>query len=164
MKKKIMFMLLAFFGAFAIQSCDDNDDPKTVSEAFVEALKQKYPDAKNVKWETKSQYMVAEFDHNFQETDVWFDRDANWCMAPTDYGKNLFLVPGVVGDAFANGKYGTWTLDDIDFYERQDIEFYVFEVEKKGETDMDIYYATDGTLIKAIPHSEADIYPTTPIR
>ena len=45
MKKKIMFMLLAFFGAFAIQSCDDNDDPKTVSEAFVEALKQKYPDA-----------------------------------------------------------------------------------------------------------------------
>lgn len=152
--------------ATVLSSCGDDDDDKvtgSVPEAFTKALQAKFPEAKNVEWERKGNYYVAEFTHNFQETDVWFGDGAQWAMTVTDYGKNLFFLPPEVEASFAESEYGYWTVDDVDFYERTDRNFYVIEVEKKGQPDTDLFYQPDGARIKAITHSTQDITPVTPI-
>lgn len=158
--------------AVMMPSCDSDDDDKDtyitnkVDAAFNNALKEQFPDAQNVKWEKKNEYRVAEFTNAGMEYDVWFDKTTAWAMTETDYGKDIFLVPdNAVSAAFPLGEYGSWTIDDITHYRRSDTEFYVFEVEKVGQADMDLFYALDGTLIKAIPSDTApDILPTTPIK
>ena len=84
-------------------------------------------------------------------------------MTETDYGKDLFYLPSVVEKSFSEGEYGTWIVDDIDFYERTDKDFYLIEVEKAGQRDMDLYYSPDGVLIKAVPDSDVEITPDTVI-
>ncbi len=156
--------------AVAMPSCDSNEhnDPYTpsrVDAAFNDALKEQFPDAQNVKWERNSEYRVAEFNKNGVDYDVWFDKTTAWAMTEMDYGKDIFLVPdNAVTAAFPKGEYGTWTIDDITHYKQKASEFYVFEVEKAGSADMDVFYTTDVTMIKAIPSDTApDILPTTSI-
>lgn len=156
--------------AVAMPSCDNNEhnDPYTpsrVDAAFDDALKEQFPDAQNVKWERNSEYRVAEFNKNGVGYDVWFDKTTAWAMTEMDYGKDIFLVPdNAVTAAFSKGEYGIWTIDDITHYKQEASEFYVFEVEKTGSADMDVFYTTDGTMIKAIPSDTAsDILPTTSI-
>ena len=84
-------------------------------------------------------------------------------MTNTDYGKDLFMLPSEIGKAFADSQFADWTIDDIDLYERPDKSFYVFEVEKKGMRDMELYFNTDGSMIKAIEDADMDILPTTPV-
>lgn len=150
--------------SFAFTACDD-DDNVNVSSEFETALKQQYPDAQNVKWEKKGKYRVAEFDKNNIEYDIWYDQTAKCVMTELDYGKNVFLIPdNAVSAAFAQGEYGTWQIDDIKHYKQLSNEFYVFEVEKQGAPDMDVYYNTAGSQLKAILSDAApDIRPDTTI-
>ncbi len=173
MKKfKSFFAFALMFAAVAVvmPSCsDDDDDDVTITNSvpskFSEALKAQFPDATNVKWEKKTNYMVAEFSKDMTGYDVWYDQSASWAMTEMDYGKDLFLIPdNAVATAFAEGDYGTWTVDDITHYKQKTNEFYVFEVEKTGQSDMDVFYATDGTMLKAIASdTSADILPDTAI-
>lgn len=159
--------LVLSVSAGVLQSCSDDDDNKNanapVPAAFVQALKQIEPDAKNVKWETEGAYRVAEFDKNGVGYDIWFDAKATWAMTEKDFGRDFFLVPdNAVNAAFAKGEYGTWTVDDISYYKQTTDEFYVIEVETAGQPDMDLFYTTDGTMIKAVPSATApDILPGT---
>ncbi len=158
--------------AVVMPSCsnDDDDDDHYVTNkvdaAFNSALKDMFPDAQNVKWERKNEYRVAEFDKNGVGYDVWFDKTTAWAMTESDYGKDFFLVPdNAVTGAFSRGEYGTWTVDDITAYKQKASEFYVFEVEKAGQADMDVFYTADGTFIKAVPSDTApDILPTTAVQ
>ncbi len=165
MKKNLLLLFIAVCGFMAFQSCsdDDDDDRGQVPEEFVTALKNKFPEATGVKWEHKSDYRVAEFKKDLTEIDVWFNPKAEWAMTDTDYGKNLFLLPAEIGKAFAESQFADWTVDDIDLYERPDKNFYVFEVEKKGMRDMELYFNTDGTMIKAIEDANMDILRSTPV-
>ena len=169
MKSKIKSILAAFLMltsfSFGLVACDDDDNHANVPSEFEAALKQQYPDAKNVEWERKGKYRVAEFVINAVEYDIWYDQSAKCVMTELDYGKNVFLVPDyAVSAAFAQSEYGTWRIDDIKHYKQLNNEFYVFEVEKQGEPDMDVFYNTSGQQLKAIPSDSApDIRPETVI-
>lgn len=146
-------------------ACSDNDDDikGPVDSKFTNALTALYPQAKDVEWERDGAYITADFSHNFQDIEVWFDQNAKWCMTETDYGKDFFMIPPVVNAAFAESEYSSWTVDDISFYERPDIKFYVIEVEQSGNPDTDIYYTPEGKLIKVLPNDRSHITPTSPI-
>jgi hypothetical protein len=67
-----------------------------------------------------------------------------------------------VKETFLAGQYATWGVDDIDKYEREDLTFYLVEVEKKGQKDMDLYYTEDGTVLKEVEdRPNDDVLPTT---
>lgn len=66
--------------------------------------------------------------------------------------------------SFYGSEYGNWTIDDIDYYERASDSFYVFDVEQRGEHDMDVYFDADGNFIKAERESNSDILPSTVIK
>lgn len=163
MKTNWYFLLIAIFGMVVLQSCEDDDDNGLkVSEELQKALRERYPEAKNVEWENKAGYYVAECWNNGAETDVWFSTDATWKMTETDLGIDVNRLPASVKETFLAGQYATWGVDDIDKYEREDLTFYLVEVEKKGQKDMDLYYAEDGTVLKEVEdRPNDDVLPTT---
>lgn len=168
MKLKLYLLFIALCGVVTLQSCSDDDDPATVSEAIQKAFKAKYPSANNEKWEIKSGYYVAEFWENGKEVDAWFTSNAEWSMTETDLGTNLTLLPNAVQTAFNNSDYNNsttiWRVEDIDFYERPDKTFYLIEIESVGQKDRKLFYNPDGTLLKDVEDTENDdILPNTSI-
>ena len=84
MKLKIYTLLIAFCAAWSLHSCDNDDDESiAVPTALQEAFSTKYPNVKNVKWETKAGYYVADF-YDGYEASAWFTTDGNWHMTETD--------------------------------------------------------------------------------
>lgn len=172
MKKKFFYLLIAAVTAMGFaSSCSDDDDDdissNNVPEAVTNALKQKYPEAKNVEWSQKGEYYVAEFDETtrFTDVDAWFTAAGEWAMTEKDYGKDLFLIPAAVNAGFNKTDYRTWTVDDIDYYEfpAETRDFYVIEVETAGQPDTDLYFRPDGTLVKAVANDTSVITPATVI-
>lgn len=165
MEKRILYLFFALIAVFSFSSCDDDDDndlkPDQVPAAAVQTMNTRFPDAQRVSWEYKGAYVVAEFYENGLEKDAWFTRDGVWKMTEVDYRRDLTFLPAEVNSAFETGEYGYWTVDDIKYYERTDKSFYLIEVEKAGQRDMDLYYATDGALMKAVVGSDVDITPDT---
>ncbi len=167
--RTLLLLLAVVFGfTCSFTACsddDDEDEPSTVPAAFTTALIKAYPEAKNINWETDGTYRVAEFRHSGVEYDIWFDNSATIVMHELDFGINLNSIPNpVVAKKFVEGQYGSWTLDDCTYYKQNSGAFYVFEVENIGAPDMDVYYDTEGNIIKAINSDSApDIRPDTSV-
>ena len=162
MKLKIYTLLIAFCAAWSLHSCDNDDDESiAVPTALQEAFSTKYPNVKNVKWETKAGYYVADF-YDGYEASAWFTTDGNWHMTETDIPYTA--LPDPVKSAFEASDYKTWRRDDVDKLERQGIEtVYVIEVENQNQ-EVDLYYSVDGVLIKSIADTddhENEHLPTT---
>lgn len=154
---KLPVMLLAVL-TIGFASCSD-DDNYVPDDVVTKAFSSKYPDATNVKWETKTDYKVADFVLNNKECEAWFDAQGNWKMTETDI---LFSdLPLAVQESFTKSVYSACSIDDVDKIERPDMEtVYVIEVEK-GEVEVDLYYVADGTLIKEVTEGTGSShYPT----
>ncbi|MCM1111543.1 MAG: PepSY-like domain-containing protein [Clostridium sp.] len=157
----------ALLSVSGISSCSDDDDGpiKNVDVKFEQALQQKYPEApKNVEWDREAAWTVAEY-HNLQgrEVEVWFDSKARWVMTLTDLGRSLDQVTPEVATAFQNGAFSTWTIDDIDYCERPDQNFYAIDVEKQGYKDRTLIYAPGGSILVDAEESHMKIRPDTKI-
>ncbi|MCM1312740.1 MAG: PepSY-like domain-containing protein [Bacteroides sp.] len=164
MRKYIYLLAIALCSALTLGSCSDDDDNVSVPEAVQTAFTAKYPNANRVGWEIKSGFYVAEFHENATETEVWFSKEGTWNMTETDYGRNISLIPATVKSAFESSEYSTWSIDDVSKYEREDITFYLIEIESRGQKDRHLFYGEDGTLIKDIAESgNDDIFPFTPV-
>lgn len=170
MKKKFFYLLIAAVTTMGFaSSCsdDDDDDNLTATEIASIDLQKRYPDVKNVEWSKKANYIIAEFTYlpKYPEVDAWYTTTGQWAMSENDCGKDLFLIPAAVNEGFNKTEYRTWTVDDIDFYEYPDNtrDFYVIEVEQAGQSDTDLYFKPDGTLIKTVPNDNSEITPDTVI-
>lgn len=154
MKLKIYTLLLALSVTWSLQSCDNDDDGSIAVPAELQsAFSSKFPNAANVKWETKSGYYVADF-YDGYEASAWFTQDGKWQMTETDIPYNA--LPQAVKMSFENSEYASWKRDDIDKLERTGVEtVFVIEVEKQNQ-EVDLYYSADGTLIKSIVDTDDD--------
>jgi hypothetical protein len=164
MKTKWFFLFAVALTSFTFVSCDEDDDNDgvRVPEELNVALRAKYPNAKGVEWEAKAGYYVADFYEAGAEKDVWFTSMGEWKMTETDLGVNVDKLPVAVKNAFLASEYATWEVDDLDMYEREDMTFYLVEVEKNGEKDRNLYYNAEGGLLKdEVDAPNDDILPTT---
>lgn len=86
MKLEKYFLLLALgVFAFALQSCDDDDnDGISVPAELSNALAKEHPNAQRIEWETKGAYYVADFHEDNFEKEAWFTKDGVWQMTETD--------------------------------------------------------------------------------
>ena len=146
MKLKLYLLVIAL-SAWSLQSCDSDDESISVPIELQNAFSSKYPNAGNVKLETKSGYYVADFRDGY-ETSAWFLPDGNWCMTETDipYTK----LPEAIKNSFEKSEYKDWKKDDVDMLERQGMgTMYVIEVERQDQ-EVELYYSEDGVLIKSV--------------
>lgn len=162
MKLKIYTLLLALSVTWSLQSCDNDDDGSIAVPAELQsAFSSKFPNAANVKWETKSGYYVADF-YDGYEASAWFTQDGKWQMTETDIPYNA--LPQAVKMSFENSEYASWKRDDIDKLERTGVEtVFVIEVEKQNQ-EVDLYYSADGTLIKSIVDTDDDNNEHLPVQ
>lgn len=165
-------MNLKFFSTIALSlvmgaslwSCSDNDDDDiTVEGEYTEALQRDFPNASRVKWERKGPYRVAEFRYNGFDTDAWYDTDARWRMTETDYGRDSSKLPAAVSSTISTSNYATWAVEDIDFYQRTDLDFYVVEMELRDMPEVYMFIAPDGTMLKVQPEPMPDVTPDTSV-
>ncbi len=175
MKLYGLTVLLSTLAVASFSSCDDDDksDDKTptqtnVPEAVVNTFTKQYPEAKNVSWDSKKTgYYVAEFDRQYNvEVEAWYKKtNGTWAMTSTDYGVDLFLVPAPIDVAFTKSEYSTWEIENVTYYEYPDSakNFYLYEVEKKGQPDAAVVIYDDGTTRSIASWNDADITPDTQI-
>ena len=164
MKTNIYGWLFALFGVVLLTSCEKEDDihVSDVPVAVLNTLEVKFPNVNRAEWESKHGYYVADFWQEGIDTHVWIDQKAEWKMTELDFGMNIQLLPDVVRNAFQNGQYAGWKVDNIDKYERPDRTFYLIEIETKGEKDRNLFYDEAGSLLKdEVDRENDDVTPTT---
>lgn len=176
MRKLMVLWMLMLAGVLAMSSCNENNEagdlpdgtmlsPDDVPATVLAAFEKQYPDARQVSWMKKNGYAVAMFTNIGEGETVnsaWFEWD-NGVWGMTEYDIIYASLPDNVKLAFENSSYGQqpWIRnDEVDVLERNNSEMlYVIEVEKKEnsvETEVDLYYTSDGILVKEIIDAEQD--------
>lgn len=168
-------ILCAISIASLFVACDDDSskrlpdgvilNPNDVPVAVLDAFEKQYPNAVNVRWEKKNGYAVATFNEregNKDDQSAWFSwSEGVWGM--TEYEILYDALPDNVRAAFESSKYAAnpWKKSrEVDVLQRNESEtLYVIEVskdEKGKETEVDLYYSSDGILVKEIADAEDD--------
>lgn len=150
MKTKFYGLFLVLFGAVVLTSCDKEDDIRIsdVPSAVMNSFDANFPNASRAEWEKKSGCYVVDFWQDGMDMSAWYNPNGEWLMTESDLGVNLSVLPQAVQDAFKSSQYANWHVDDIDKYERPNDVFYLIEIETKGESDRDLFFAPDGSLLK----------------
>lgn len=160
MKLKIYTLLLALCVTWSLQSCDNDDDNSiAVPTELQNAFASKYPNAANVKWETKCGYYVADFYdrndwdfgytevdiiHNGISKDVLFDQTGDWHSTSWEVRQNE--LPEAVKNTI-NNQYGEYRFDEAKRIEKADgTIYYRIELEKMN-VDLEVNINEDGIVI-----------------
>lgn len=177
-----MWKYTFFVSALAVSTClatgcsDDEDGrpPVTnpVSAEVQASFAEQFPGARDVEWEVRGTYAVADFSYadslsgGWVSSTAWYNQtDGTWLMS--EYDLRFERLPEAVKTAFQQSEYAGWHVDDVDLIRRDGVTLlYVVEVEQGGQ-EMDLYYAEDGVLVKALAdtdgrHDYSDLIPATP--
>ena len=177
-----MWKYTFFVSALAVSICiatgcsDDEDGrpPVTnpVSAEVQASFAEQFPGARDVEWEVRGTYAVADFSYadsqsgGWVSSTAWYSQtDGTWLMS--EYDLRFERLPEAVKTAFQQSEYAGWHVDDVDLIRRDGVTLlYVVEVEQGGQ-EMDLYYAEDGVLVKALAdtdgrHDYSDLIPATP--
>lgn len=177
-----MWKYTFFMSALAVSTCiatgcsDDEDGrpPVTnpVSAEVQASFAEQFPGARDVEWEVRGTYAVADFSYadsqsgGWVSSTAWYSQtDGTWLMS--EYDLRFERLPEAVKTAFQQSEYAGWHVDDVDLIRRDGVTLlYVVEVEQGGQ-EMDLYYAEDGVLVKALAdtdgrHDYSDLIPATP--
>lgn len=149
--------------AIVLTGCEKDRGP-AVNGQVQQTMQNMYPDASNVSWKQSGSYTVAEFassGQSGQDSRAWFDNGGKWYMTETDI--HFDALPEAVKTSFSAGEYAGWRTDDVDRLERNgEPVVYVIEAESREsgtETEVELYYFEDGTLIReSIDTDEDDDY------
>lgn len=143
MKLKIYTLILALGAAWSLQSCDNNDDDSIAVPAELQnAFSSKYPNAANVKWESKSGYYVADF-YDGYETFAWFTQDGKWQMTETDIPYDA--LPQAVKNTINTTYPGQVDDDDAEYVEEATGDtYYLIDIEN---SEKDVKISADGQIL-----------------
>lgn len=148
MKTKMMFtgiMLIAVALGFTACSDDDNDhvSQDKVPAAVQETFSQIFPMA-SPKWEMEYGMYKAEWKEDGLDIDAWFQRSGEWKC--TDRDVRPSALPQAVNDYIA-ANYEGYYIDDVNYMETPDGNYYDIELEKRGAPDVNLKITADGTII-----------------
>ena len=127
----------------------DNDDeghlpPAQTSDAILAFIKEKYPDARLV--ETEIEYNITEVEiiHGGYYKEVLFDKDNKWISTSWDIRPDQ--LPSVIKQALAESQYSTYVIDDIEYFETPEGNYYLLELEL-GEKEVKVKMDPTGKFI-----------------
>lgn len=147
MNIKFPIAVISLLIAIVFASCDKDDINSYIpNDAVVASLSSKYPAARNIEWEMEGGYDVADFKDNGVDIEAWFASNGEWVMSKSDisYG----VLPEAVKSSFQSGIYADWQRDDICKLERLGMETVYVIVVERGEQEVDLYYSSEGVLVK----------------
>lgn len=129
---------------------DDNDEgdvnPNGIPLVVINTFTTMYPNVTHVEWDREGILYEAEFYMNGAEYNALFQADGTWVRTEMDVNLRTSQLPTAVSN-YISTNYAGWTIDDADFIQTPTDEYYVIELEKRGQHDVTIRIHADGTLL-----------------
>lgn len=152
MKLTNLFLMITCAVMF-MTSC--NEKPIESQEQEVRTVfANRYPEATDVKWNSQKGYYVVDFKATGKEKTSWFNHFSEWILTQTEL--KYQDLPEAIRLSHESGDFKNWDIEDIELIERKNHEsIYVIEVER-NDTEYDLHYLAEGTLIKAFPDNNKD--------
>lgn len=151
MKKVQILPLLLMIGFGLISTVQASTIvPKAVNDAF----RNKYPKAKKVEWEQEEDGIFeAEFRLSGKELSAEFKKDGTWLCTESELKRKH--LPDAIIDSI-NEHFKGYKIDEVERIERpEEIIQYELELEK-GKSEINAFFAQDGTLISQEIETEDD--------
>ena len=136
---KKMMMLLAASAVFFAVACDKDDDvnPKDqLDAATLEAVMNLYPSGNVVDVDVYQDFVEVEVMDGLISRDVYFDKQGNWLRTETDV--RVADLPSAVTNAIAAGEYAALHIDDAEWVETPDGNYYVIELDANPDVYLKI--------------------------
>lgn len=155
--RKFTIWMLALVCAGVMLGCSDDDDNSVkVPSAVRTAFEKMYPSATGVKWKSRKPYVMADFRDGSDVREAWYDAVGKWYMTKTE--TTYAALPQAVRTAFEASAYASWRVEDADQLVRNGMEtVYAIDV-KSGSFAYDLYYTSDGVLLRRVVGSDNDEY------
>lgn len=157
--KKIFFLICALV---TFVSCND-DDPIPISQAVIKSFHARFPEARNVTWQSSDGYLVADFYINdngtAEECLAWFTPVGEWQMTQREI--RYANLPEAVRASFESSDYATWIIDDVIKVERISSVEYVISADGfylGVESDAYLYYDEAGVLVRSVIDPDYDYW------
>ncbi len=160
---KRLILMLAAVALFA--ACNDDDHlfygPNGPASTPQEALPMQangymeanYPDARIIEVDFENGVVEVDINDNGTFREVYFTADGEWIRTVTDiHPRNM---PQVVSDAIAATEYAAWMVDDVDFVQSPEGEWYEVDMEQRGsEREVTLRIGTTGELLSVLAAGE----------
>lgn len=127
---KKIFAILAIALSFALISCDDDDyNPMDLNTAITDFISANYAGSRIIDGE-KEHGGVTKVDilHNNVKKEVYFNRNNEWLF--TEWDVRRADVPQSVLNAIASTDYALYIIDDVDFIQSPNGDYYHVELER----------------------------------
>lgn len=149
MNRKMTFILLALSViTMPFMSCNDDSDealPEGDTTEIRAFIKQKYPDAIIGKIEKEDNRVIeADILHENKAKEVVFDLKNNWLY--TSWDISIVELPETVSNILKEPKYTGYRIDDADYMETSQGDYYILELEK-GEIEVKVRVAETGEVL-----------------
>ncbi|WP_298647122.1 PepSY-like domain-containing protein [uncultured Proteiniphilum sp.] len=141
MKKSILTMLALAVITMPFLSCDDDYLPGTATNGIKVFIEEKYPDARILEIERDDNRTIeADVLHDNVSKEVVFDLNNNWLR--TSWDMRISDLPQEVRNIINDPAYTGYHIDDADFVETPQGNYYLLELEK-GNSEVKV--KIDGT-------------------
>lgn len=124
---------------------NDYDDyiPDQPAGGIMEFIRTNYPDARIVEIDVEHGMTEVEIIDGRVCRELLFDASETWIYTRTEMRKSE--VPAEIMAIFNASEYADFRIDDVDFYQTPEKEFYRFELEGPGD-DIKVDVYADGTV------------------
>lgn len=143
--KKMMSLLAATLVVFAV-ACNDDDDAKKIDQldpVVVEKIESLYPASRVVDVDYYQNYTEVDIMDGTTPREVYFDLQGAWIRTETDV--RISDLPKVVTDAIASSQYASLRLDDADYVQTPEGDYYLVELDSNPDVYLSI--TADGTIL-----------------
>ena len=143
---KKMMMLFAASAMFFAVACDKDEDVRPVDQLDAttrEAVMSLYPSGNVVDVDVYQDFIEVEVMDGLMLHDVYFDKQGNWLRTETDV--RVADLPSAVTGAIAASEYAAYHIDDAEWVETPEGNYYVIELD--ANPDVYLKIMADGTIL-----------------
>lgn len=132
----------------AIPDTDGDNNPShyipgEINSTISKFITDKYPGAKITEIEKEKNGIEVDILDGKVHRELLFTNEGEWKFTKTEV--LAAEVPEIVMDAFKKSQYSNHRIDDIDFYDTPDKDYYIFELDAEPN-DIHFKIFTDGTI------------------
>ena len=144
MKKRSVFLLLVL-SAVLFVSCDKNGGNFKGLPAEIEYfIKERYSQSKITEVDRENGRLEIDLIHGNRNKEVVFDLNNRWLYTSWDILPSK--LPQSIVDVVGATEYADYRIDDADFYETPEGDYYLLELEK-GNKEVKIKIDKNGNVI-----------------
>jgi len=145
-KKLVLFLLLSVFTTAMLQA-----QIRKVPAEVTDALKNKYPNAKNVEWKDNLANFQATFSMDNAEWTAEFSSKGEW----KESAKKMTFeaLPAAVKDGYSKSKFNDWAPGTVHMIEKADksVVYKIYAEKTSLVQKRFLYFNKEGQLEKEVP-------------